>query len=141
MRQCRVGKRMRVEEAAIATVRTYGPEDACGWENLVARSCNGTFLHTRRFISYHGDRFRDRSLVLENRRGRVVGVFPGAEAPADPETIISHPGLTYGGVVHDGSVRGASMIGALDAIASHYRSLGYRRLRYKAVPSIYHAPP
>jgi hypothetical protein len=33
------------------------------------------------------------------------------------------------------------MIGALDAIASHYLSLDYRRLRYKAVPSIYHASP
>jgi Acetyltransferase (GNAT) domain len=132
---------MNVEEVAIPAVRSYRPEDACGWEELVARACNGTFLHTRRFISYHGDRFRDRSLVLENRRGRVVGVFPAAEAPADPETVISHPGLTYGGVVHDGSVRGAAMIGALDAIASHYRNLGYRRLRYKVVPSIYHALP
>ena len=68
-------------------------------------------------------------------------MFAAAEAPADPEMVISHPGLTYGGVVHDGSVRGASMIGALDAIASHYRSLGYRYLRYKVVPSIYHVPP
>jgi len=129
---------MSVEELAIPVVRLYGPEHARAWEDLVARACNGTFLHTRRFISYHGDRFRDRSLVLENRRGHIVGVFPAAEDPADPELIISHPGLTYGGVVHDGSVRGASMIAALDAIASHYRSLGYRRLRYKVVPSIYH---
>jgi hypothetical protein len=132
---------MNIEPVAIPAVRSYSPEDACGWEELVARACNGTFLHTRRFISYHDDRFRDRSLVLWNRRGRIVGVFPAAEAPADPEMVISHPGLTYGGVVHDGSVRGASMIAALDAIASHYRNLGYRRLRYKVVPSIYHASP
>ncbi len=132
---------MGVEEAAIPAVRIYGPGDICGWDDLVARACNGTLLHTRRFISYHGDRFRDRSLILENRRERIVGVFPAAEAPADPETIISHPGLTFGGVVHDGSVRGASMIAALEAITSHYRSLGYRRLRYKAVPSIYQVPP
>jgi hypothetical protein len=98
-------------------------------------------MHTRRFISYHGNRFSDRSLVLENRRGIIVGVFPAAEDPADPEMIVSHPGLTYGGLVHDGSVRGASTIGALDAIASHYRSLGYQRLRYKVVPGIYHTVP
>jgi Acetyltransferase (GNAT) domain len=55
--------------------------------------------------------------------------------------IISHPGLTFGGVVHDGTVRGAVMVGALDAIASHYRSLGHRRLRYKVVPPIFHASP
>jgi hypothetical protein len=68
-------------------------------------------------------------------------VFAAAEAPADSEMVISHPGITYGGVVHDGSVRGAAMIGALDAIASHYRSLGYRHLRYKVMPSIYYVPP
>jgi hypothetical protein len=132
---------MNVEEVVIPAVRSYGTDDTYRWEELVARACNGTFLHTRQFISYHGDRFRDRSLVLENRRGRIVGVFPAAEAPADPEMVISHPGLTYGGLVHDGSVRGASMIGALGAIASHYRNLGYRQLRYKVVPSIYHASP
>ena len=132
---------MGIEEVAIPVVRSYCSADACGWDDLVARACNGTFLHTRSFISYHGDRFRDRSLVLENRRKRMVGVLPAAEAPSDSEVIISHPGLSYGGVVHDGTLRGAVMVGALDAIASHYRSLGYRRLRYKAVPSIFHAPP
>jgi hypothetical protein len=132
---------MTIEQVSIPAVRSYYPEDACGWEDLVARACNGTFLHTRRFISYHGERFRDRSLVLRDRRKRIVGVLPAAEAPSDPEMIISHPGLTYGGIVHDGTLRGAAMVGALDAIVSHYRSLGYRRLRYKAVPSVFHALP
>src|SRR5437016_6175838 len=102
---------MSREQLAIPAIRSYGPGDARGWESLVERACNGTFLHTRRFISYHGDRFLDRSLVLENCRKGIVGVFPAAEVPAEPQMIISHPGLSYGGVVHDGSVRGASMIG------------------------------
>ena len=126
---------------AVPAVRSYEPGLAGIWDDLIGRSCNGTMLHTRRFISYHGDRFRDRSLVLEDRRGRVVGVFPAAEDPSDPEVIVSHPGLTYGGLVHDGSVRGASMIGALEEIASCYRGLGYGGLRYKAVPAIYHVAP
>jgi hypothetical protein len=107
-----------------------------------ARTADGpTVLHTRRFITYHGDRFTDRSVILEDRRGRVKGVFPAAVSPASDEVIFSHPGLTYGGVVHDGTVRGASMIEALQQIAEHYRLLGYRRLRYKAVPAIYHSVP
>jgi hypothetical protein len=68
-------------------------------------------------------------------------VFPAAEDPADPLTVVSHPGLTYGGLVHDGSVTGAAMISALEAIAGHYRAAGYQRLRYKAVPAIYHRAP
>ena len=122
-------------------VRSYQPAHAGAWDELVARSCNGTFLHTRRFLSYHGDRFADHSMVLEDRRGRVAGVFPAAVGPACPDTIVSHPGLSYGGLVHDGSVRGAAMIAALGEIADHYRRLGYRRLRYKAVPAIYHSAP
>ena len=124
-----------------STVRSYEPGLAAGWDDLVGRSCNGTFLHTRRFLSYHGDRFDDRSLIVEDRRGRVTGVFPAAVSPAGPETIVSHPGLTYGGLVHDDSVRGASMISALHEISDHYRRLGYRRLRYKAVPAVYHSAP
>jgi hypothetical protein len=119
----------------------YTPEHAAAWDGLVGRSCNGTFLHTRRFLSYHGPRFDDRSLLLADRRGRVTGVFPAAVSPADPDTVVSHPGLTYGGLVHDGSVRGSSMLSALREIAAHYRRLGFRRLGYKAVPAIYHAQP
>lgn len=123
------------------SVRGYDEGDAATWEGLVARSCNGTFLHTRRFTTYHRDRFADRSLVIEDRRGKIVGVLPAAQDRADPELVASHPGLTYGGVVHDGSLRGAPMISALELAAAHYRDLGYRRLRYKAIPAIYHSQP
>ena len=132
---------MSAEPVAIPAVRGYRPADAGTWEDLVDRSCNGTFLHTRRFLSYHGSRFRDRSLLLQDRRGAVVGVFPAAESPGDDQVVVSHPGLSYGGVIHDGSIRGASMIGALEGISQHYRSLGYRKLRYKPVPAIYHSTP
>lgn len=132
---------MSMEPVAIPAVRGYRPADAGTWEDLVGRSCNGTFLHSRRFLSYHGTRFRDRSLLLQDRRGAVAGVFPAAESPEDDQLVVSHPGLSYGGVVHDGSIRGASMIGALEGISQHYRNLGYRKLRYKPVPAIYHSTP
>jgi hypothetical protein len=137
----RAASDMSPEPVLIPAIRSYDAADAEAWEDLIGRSCNATFLHTRRFISYHADRFRDRSLILEDHRGRVVGVFPAAESPTAPQMVISHPGLTYGGIVHDGSVHGASMLGALGDIAEHYRRLGYQKLRYKAVPAIYHSRP
>jgi hypothetical protein len=126
-----------IEQTPSVSVSSYEPDYADVWEKIVAQSGTGTMLHTRRFISYHGERFRDRSLMLEDRRGKVVGVFPAAESAVDPEMIVSHPGLTYGGLVHNGSVRGAQMVEALEAIVTHYRRLGYRRLQYKVVPPIY----
>ncbi len=125
---------------AVFAVQSFEPRHTGAWEELVARSANGNMLHTRRFISYHRDRFHDRSVMLKSRR-RLVAVFPAAEDPANPATIVSHPGITFGGVVHDGSIRGASMIHALQQVADYYSSLGYRRLRYKAIPAIYHSVP
>jgi hypothetical protein len=132
---------MTAEPVRVPAIRGYDSAATEVWEDLIGRSCNGTFLHTRRFMSYHGDRFRDRSLLLEDHHGHVVGAFPAAENPADPQMVVSHPGLTYGGVVHDGSVCGAVMIGALEKISRHYRRVGYKKLRYKAVPAIYHSRP
>ncbi|MGE5289591.1 MAG: GNAT family N-acetyltransferase [Micromonosporaceae bacterium] len=130
----------QVDVDTVLTVQSYESRHTDAWEDLVARSVNGNMLHTRRFISYHGDRFHDRSVMIKSRR-RLVGVFPAAEDPVNPTTIVSHPGLTFGGLVHDGSIRGARMIHALQQVADHYRSLGYRHLRYKAVPAIYHSVP
>lgn len=132
---------MSVEPVRIPEIRSYDPADTEAWEDLVGRSCNGTFMHTRRFVSYHEDRFLDRSLLLGDQRGHLVGVFPAAENPGDPRMVISHPGLTYAGIVHDGTVCGESMIGVLEGIFRYYRRLGYKKLRYKAVPAIYHSRP
>lgn len=132
---------MSVDVLAGPRVRSYEADHVDAWDNLVARSCNGTFMHTRRFLSYHGDRFQDLSVLLEDRRGNISAVFPAALSPVQPGVIVSHPGLTYAGLVHDGSVQGMSMIAALWGITNHYRDLGYERLRYKAAPNIYHSRP
>ncbi len=124
-----------------SAIRAYEPADATAWDDLVERSVNGTIVHTRKFLAYHGDRFLDRSLLVTDSRGRAVGVFPAAEDPADRAVVASHPGLTYGGLVHDGSLRGAAAIRALGEIAAEYRTLGYQRLRYKATPYIYWSGP
>jgi hypothetical protein len=116
----------------------YDPVADRDWDTLVESSCNGTFLHTRRFLSYHGCRFVDRSMLLHDGRGHLVGVLPIAEDPHDPTTVVSHPGITYGGIVHDGSLRGERFIEVLDLVARQLSDLGYRRFRYKTIPWIYH---
>jgi hypothetical protein len=132
---------MTTTEIRARSVRSFSGEWRADWDDLVARSANGTFLHTREFLAYHGDRFRDRSLVVTGPKDRLAGVFPAAEDPDDPTMVVSHPGLTYGGLVHDGSLSGPAMLEALTQIAAEYRAQGYTRLRYKPVPSHYHARP
>ena len=125
---------------ALLQARAYTAADEAGWERLRRASHCASFLHERAFLSYHGDRLIDRSIVL--REGdRWLGVLPAAEHPTLPGTVESHPGITYGGFVHDGALRGERAIAALRAAAAHYAGLGYRRLRYKPLPHIYQAAP
>ncbi len=122
-------------------VRRYREEDAELWDTLTAESWNGTFLHQRRFLAYHGERFQDLSLVVEDDRGRIIGVFPAALDPGRTDTVVSHPGLSYGGLVHNGALRGAVMLEVLQGISGMYREMDLRYLRYKAVPNLYHVVP
>lgn len=78
-------------------VERYSAEHDSAWDDLVERSANGCFLHTRRFYSYHRDRFRDASLLFFRKR-RLVGVIPAAWRDGG---IVSHPGSTFGGFVFE----------------------------------------
>lgn len=122
-------------------IRSYKSEDAQAWDRFCENALNATLLHTRRYLGYHGDRFVDESRIIADEKGRVVGLFPAAKDPDDESCIVSHPGITYGGVVHDGRLGGERMLEAFNALADDYASRGYRRLIYKAVPHIYHRVP
>lgn len=121
-------------------LRPYTPADAERWDAFCAEALGATFLHTRRFLSYHGDRFSDRSLIFEDG-ARWLGVLPAAQSPSRPELVVSHPGITYGGVLHDGALRGEGLLDALQAAREHYAAAGYESLLYKPVPHIYHRAP
>lgn len=118
-------------------VRSFQEGDAADWDKFCVVAFAATFLHTRQFLSYHGDRFLDQSLIVEDD-GHWLGIFPAAQHPCDASCIVSHPGITYGGLLHSGRLRGETMIEAMECIRSHYRELGYKRLIYKTVPHIYH---
>lgn len=121
-------------------VRPYTRSDAGDWDDLVARSWNGTFLLTRGYLSFADERFDDRS-VLVCVRGRTVAVFPATVHASDPEMIESHPAVGYGGLVHDGVLRGARMLEAVEAVAERYFHDGMATVRYKPVPQVYHRIP
>jgi CelD/BcsL family acetyltransferase involved in cellulose biosynthesis len=110
------------------------------WDHFCKGGLNGTFLHSRRFLSYHGTRFVDRSLMVRED-GQLVAVLPLAQSSGDATVVVSHPGATYGGLVHQGKVRGMRTIEALEACASALHAAGYMRMQYKPVPHIYHQVP
>lgn len=118
----------------------YTAADAAVWDAFVRSSRNGTFLLQRAYMDYHADRFTDASLVFRDSAGRIVALLPACICG---DTVHSHAGLTYGGMVlpYDGNVDGASAVEILTEACRHYRRLGFRTLRYKAIPDIYHRYP
>jgi hypothetical protein len=125
----------------VINARPFTADSAGAWDDLVRSSVNATFLQTRRFLGYHADRFVDRSLMLEADTGRLVGIFPAAASGSAGDEVESHPGLTHGGILHDGSLSGERSVAALKAVIDHYRHAGVRRLTYKVIPFPFRASP
>jgi hypothetical protein len=68
-----------------------------------------------------------------------VGVLPAAREGDD--LVGSHPGTTFGGIVHDGALTGATMVDAMELVVEEYAARGFRRMRYAPIPHIYHRQP
>ena len=120
-------------------IHRYTTPEAEVWDDVVSGSLNGTFMHTRHFLSYHGDRFEDRSIVVTIDEV-AAAVLPAAIDPVDPSRIVSHPGLSYGGLVRDRRLMGESVVEVLDLVRKEF-SAEFETLRYKPVPSVYHQRP
>ncbi len=122
-------------------VKKYNHEWQNLWDEFVNKCPMATFLHSRKFLSYHGGRFADQSLLILDDKERLCGVFPAAVNPSDDKSIVSHPGSTFGGILHQGKLLGSQMLDALQAVMDFYKDAGFRELIYKAIPYIYHQNP
>lgn len=117
--------------------RPFDEADAPAWDAFVRASRTPHFMLTRPYVEYHRDRFEDASLVVE-RAGELLGVLPASRAR---DEVTSHGGLTFGGLVLRERGSAAEALGVLEAIAASLRAAGVARLRYKAIPHIYHRAP
>jgi len=69
------------------------------WDDDVERSVNGTIFHLRRFLAYHGDRFRDveRFLLVLDGDSLVAQLPAAVEDSPEGRTLRSPYGASYGG--------------------------------------------
>lgn len=119
-------------------IRAYTEADEGAWDELVAAAPMGSFLHSRKFLSYHGDRFVDASLVMLDDAGHLRAVLPAVLDPSDSTTVVSHAGATFGGVIHLEDVTADETLQLLAAGLEFYRQAGRSTLVYKCVP--FHVP-
>lgn len=123
--------------AGMFDIVRYTPDHAAEWNAFVTRSKNATFLLHRDYMDYHADRFEDYSLMFY-REGRLYALLP---ANRRGDTLWSHQGLTYGGLMMNEQTTAACVQQLFRELNDHLCREGFRRVVYKPVPHIFHRLP
>lgn len=118
-------------------VERFRPEQCAEWDAFIRSSRMPLFLFERAYMDYHADRFDDHSLVIREA-GRIVALLP---ANLKQDTLFSHGGLTYGGLVTGTGIHAADVLAVFEGIAEYCRSAGIRKMLYKMVPSVFKVYP
>lgn len=115
-------------------IKLYSISSRQEWDDFISGSRNGTFLFLRGYMDYHADRFKDSSLMAYHG-GKLHAVLPAHVAG---ETLYSHCGLTYGGIVSDEKMTAALMMELFGALVHFmHSSLHVAKWIYRPVPYIY----
>lgn len=118
-------------------IRRYRREDKELWNSFVNKARNATFLFDRNYMDYHADRFDDNSFMFYHK-GKLKAVLPANVAG---DTLYSHQGLTYGGLLLDKKTTVEDVLECFDSLNSWLRENGISKVVYKALPWIYQQYP
>ncbi len=113
--------------------RLYQPNDFDLWNAFVEKAKNATFLFHRHFMEYHQDRFSDFSLIITEGE-KTVAVLP---ANRSGDSVYSHQGLTYGGLVLSEKLRLGEVIGIFKLVLQFLHDNQVTQLRLKQLPLMY----
>lgn len=110
------------------------------WDQNIKDSVNFCLMGTRKFLSYHKNRFIDQSISIYDQ-GRWVASLPAAVDLKNPTKVVSHPGATFGGVYFHKDIRGKDQLDLLHQCLNYYRGLGFKELSLRPVPTFYRREP
>lgn len=114
-------------------IRKYSEAFRTDWDRLVEESINGTFLHKRDFMEYHGARFADYS-VLALAAGKLVAVLP---AETENGKVSSHRGLSYGGWVFGLGIDSETVRAVVLEGFNFLKEGGFESLYIRSIPAFY----
>ena len=118
-------------------IQKYSNKDLNTWNRFIENAKNGTFLFNRYYMDYHANRFADHSLMFF-LDSELYAVLP---ANQEGDSLISHGGLTYGGLILSNEAKASSVLLCLEELKKYLLKNAFKRFRYKAVPYIYHRTP
>lgn len=122
------------------TITRFDPTLHTGaWDSFITdEAANSTFIHLRSYMDYHADRFDDFSLIATDSSGKIIAVLPAVK---QDDSVSSHPGLTFGGLLTGKRLHHRDIDATLTAIISFLREKGVKKLTVTQPPFIYQSRP
>ncbi|MFD0860689.1 GNAT family N-acetyltransferase [Sungkyunkwania multivorans] len=117
------------------SIKRYTKEDFLQWNDFVARHHRATFLFHRDFMDYHSDRFVDHSLLV-HRDNKLLAILP---ANHQGNSVYSHAGLSYGGVLISRKCNFSVGVNIYEALLKFLENEGIENLYIKGMPLIYNS--
>ncbi|WP_258105037.1 GNAT family N-acetyltransferase [Marinoscillum sp. MHG1-6] len=115
----------------------YNPQLKEDWNKTVEKCKNTHFIFYRNFMDYHSDRFTDHSLIFKSK-GEIKALLPANELS---DTLVSHSGLTFGGLLYPEKTTARMILEITDALIAYLKATGIKKIIYKAIPYIFHTQP
>lgn len=106
------------------------PSHDC-WEALVRDAGNACFLHSSRFLAYHGGRFDESIAVLLGRSGEPMAGVRYVEVGGRAH---SHPGATFGGILYRAGMRSTDVVTSTKGLLHALRDADISTIRLRPMP-------
>lgn len=129
---------MTCETLEAYAVERYSPQRKAMWDAFLSTAKNATFLFRRDYMDYHSDRFADHSLMVF-RGNRLAAIMPANLGAGN--RIISHEGLTYGGLAVPRDSTLSEVLASFHALLRYLHQAGIHLLLYKGCPRFYNTLP
>lgn len=118
----------------MVTCVLYNLEKKKEWDDFIDLTKTPLFLLKRDFLEYHSDRFTDSSFMFYED-GKLIALLP---ATSYNNEIISHGGVTYGGIILSEKIRSNTVQQIFLAMLNKMKELEITKLTYKAIPFFFH---
>lgn len=107
------------------------------WNDFILKAKNESFMFNRNYMEYHSDVFKDNSIMFF-QDNELIAVMP---ANISEKSLISHGGLTFGGIISDYSMTTSKMMKIFELLIDYAKKNDIQKIIYKPIPYIYHKVP
>jgi len=115
-------------------LQRYSAKNKTCWDNFILTTRQQSILFHRDYIDYHKSRFCDHSLLFY-QNNKLIALLPANEIN---NTLHSHQGLTFGGLLYTKSIKSKNIILLITTLITYLKDNGFCQFIYKPSPAIYH---